>query len=510
MYRDPRVADDVFGIVGSVQAEVFQVTAVVAEGGFAVVYRAHHRGFNAEVALKCLKIPSRLQSEQKQAFLRKFREEGELLFRLSASMPPIVRPLHVGVLSSPRSDFAPFIALEWLEGESLTQVVRRRHDAGKAPLDLARAVRLLGPAARALERAHAFPTDHGIVSVTHRDFKPDNVFIAQIHGQQVVKVLDFGIGKVKSEAAQIAGQVSTGNDTIAAFTPAYGAPEQWAPDRFGQTGPWTDVWGLALTLVETLTGRQPLEGDVPAVVGACMDERRRPTPRRFGVVLPDALDALFVRALAVHPQRRFGRIGDFWDPLESAVGVHTPRFGAEPSALESVLPPPEYETTLPGIGVAVAPLLAGELVIDTGAQPIPDLELEPSFAVSGSRKRTMQQRRSELSIIGNELPLATIREVRLIEPVHTALEVDTSLPVPSRRRVSPPAPAPRPGRALLSRLAGPLRLIVLAVLLMIVDFLYLAIAGEPLSFGPARMFWISAPLAGAGLVGLIRTLLAGD
>ncbi|HLV66708.1 MAG TPA: serine/threonine protein kinase, partial [Polyangiaceae bacterium] len=72
------MAEDVFGIVGSVQAEVFRVDAVEAEGGFGVVYRAHHQGFRAEVALKCLKIPTSLTREQRVEFLRRFQAEGEL------------------------------------------------------------------------------------------------------------------------------------------------------------------------------------------------------------------------------------------------------------------------------------------------------------------------------------------------------------------------------------------------------------------------------------------------
>jgi eukaryotic-like serine/threonine-protein kinase len=506
------VADDVFRIVGSVQAEVFRVTAVVAEGGFAVVYRAHHQGFRAEVALKCLKVPTRLKSEQKATFLRKFQEEGELLFRLSALMPPIVRPLHVGVIDSPRSDFVPFIALEWLDGESLTDVVRRRRDAGKPPLDLKRAVRLLGPAARALERAHAFPAPEGTVSVIHRDMKPDNVFIAKIHGQEQVKVLDFGISKVKTEAAQIAGQVSSVQDTMSAFTPAYGSPEQWLPKRFGQTGSWTDVWGLALTLVETISGRQPLEGDMHAVLAACVDEKKRPTPRNLGIILPDAIEALFVRALAVEPQHRFAKVGEFWDPLEAAVGVQTPRFGVAVSALESILPMPmEYETTLPG-GFALGPL-AGELVIDSEAAAIPDLELETSAPAKGSNKKTMMHRRSELPLMGNEIPMSAIREVKLIEPVRTALEVDMSAPVPSRRRMVPVVsePSKLATRALMSQLGKPIRLIVLAVLLMMGDFVYTLISGQAISLGPVRIFWIAGPMAGVGLIWLLRTLIAeGD
>jgi len=115
------MAEDVFGIVGSLQAAVFRVERVVAEGGFGVVYRAHHEGFKAAVALKCLKIPGAFSADQRQAFLQKFQEEGEVLFRLSALIPSVVRPLHVGTLETSKHPFVPFIALEWLDGSRSTR-----------------------------------------------------------------------------------------------------------------------------------------------------------------------------------------------------------------------------------------------------------------------------------------------------------------------------------------------------------------------------------------------------
>lgn len=115
--------------------------------------------------------------------------------------------------------------------------------------------------------------------------------------------------------------------------------------------------------------------------------------------------------------------------------------------------------------------------------------------------------------MGNEIPLSAIREVKLIEPVRTALEVDMSVPVPSRRRMAPVVsePSKRATRAVMSQLGKPIRLIVLAVLLMMADFVYTMISGESVSLGPVRIFWIAGPMAGAGLIWLLRTLIAdGD
>jgi serine/threonine protein kinase len=320
------MAEDVFGIVGSVIAGAYHVEEVVAEGGFGVVYRAHHGGFRAPVALKLLKVPPQ-SSEQQAAFLELFRAEAELLFRLSASLPTVVRPLHVDAFTAFDGRFVPYIVLEWLEGLTLDALIKQRSRDGLPPVPLRKLVRLLTPVARALERAHNFGGPDGNVSIVHRDLKPENIFVAQVAGEEVVKILDFGIGKVKSVASQVAGRMSQDGQAPTAFTPAYGAPEQWAPKNYGQTGPWTDVWGLALCMVEVVAGRPVIDGDPTAMMGTTLDPRRRPTPRTEGVVVPDAVEDVFERALALDPRARQRDAGVFWNELVAALDVPDSEFG---------------------------------------------------------------------------------------------------------------------------------------------------------------------------------------
>lgn len=316
------MAEDVFGIVGTVVGGAFNVEAVVAEGGFAVVYRAYHGAFHAPVALKCLKVPNVGRADQKE-FLERFREEGEVLFRLSMSIPAVVRPLHVDAFETDRGVFVPYMALEWLDGETLDVQVARRVQEGRPPMSPKRVVRLLTSVARALDRAHKFPGPDGPVSIVHRDLKPDNIVIATINGEEVVKILDFGIAKVKSAVGQVAGRLSqsAGSAGAVPFTPGYAAPEQWFPKRYGQTGPWTDVWGLALTCVEAMAGKAVIDGDHAAMMGTAIDEKRRPTPRNEGVDVSDAVEKVFLKALAVDPRDRYADAGEFWDELEEALGM---------------------------------------------------------------------------------------------------------------------------------------------------------------------------------------------
>ena len=312
------MADDVFGIVGTVIAGAYHVEGVVAEGGFGVVYRAHHGGFRAPVALKLLKLPQQ-NPEQQAEFLNLFRSEAELLFRLSASLPTVVRPLHVDAFTTADGRLVPYLVLEWLEGQTLDALVRWRNSEGLPPVPLRKLVRLLTPVARALERAHNFSGPEGSVSIVHRDLKPENLFVAQVAGEEVVKILDFGIGRVKSAASQVAGRVSQDGQRPMAFTPAYAAPEQWAPRHYGQTGPWTDVWGLALCLVEVMAAHPLIEGDSATMMGIALDPLRRPTPRNEGLEVPDAVEAVFARALSLDPRARQRDVGRFWNELVAAL-----------------------------------------------------------------------------------------------------------------------------------------------------------------------------------------------
>ena len=345
---------DVFGIVGSVQAGTYRVECVVAEGGFGVVYRAFHESFRAPVALKCLKVPMQMAPEHQAEFLEKFRAEGELLFRLSAALPAVVRPLHVDAFTTPDGTFVPYMALEWLTGQTLTQFVEERAAAGLPPLAVGELFDLLGPVALALGRAHHFATDTGVVSIVHRDLKPDNLFIAVVHGERAVKILDFGIAKARSAATQMVGRQSQHKSQLVAFSPGFAAPEQWLPKRFGQTGPWTDVYSLAQTMVEVMRGRTHPEGEPGDLMTLAIDEKRRPTPRMRGLGVTDAVEAVFERALAVDPRHRYADAREFWSDLALALGAAV------------------HPTTAPPAPILVAPPVAAPAVV---AFEVPDLEV---------------------------------------------------------------------------------------------------------------------------------------
>src|SRR6516162_4296398 len=172
---------DPFGWVGHTVAGKFRVDAFVAEGGFGVVYRALHVGFNAPVALKCLKLPARLQGNDREKFLEAFLAEGRLLHQLSRSAAGIVQALDVGAEVSPSGAWTPYLALEWLEGAPLDADLADRARRGMPGRSLGEAVALLDSAAQALALVH----EQG---VAHRDLKPGNLFVADIGGKRLCKV----------------------------------------------------------------------------------------------------------------------------------------------------------------------------------------------------------------------------------------------------------------------------------------------------------------------------------
>ena len=127
-----------------------------------------------------------------------------------------------------------------------------------------------------------------------------------------MKILDFGVAKMITDNTQMKAALAKTGHNITSFTPQYGAPEQfWR--SYGATGPWTDVFALALVAVEMLAGKTALDGgDLVQLAFSAGNPENRPTPRRLGADVPDAVEAVFARALAVQPATRFARAAEFW------------------------------------------------------------------------------------------------------------------------------------------------------------------------------------------------------
>jgi formylglycine-generating enzyme required for sulfatase activity len=378
---------DPLGISGTILADKYKIGPAIGEGGFSVVYKAEHTIWQQPVAIKCFKVLANAPEDQRQGLLDGFIQEGKLMAQLSSRSAAIVQARDVGNFITPDGQWIPYMVLEWLDGKPLDVVLWEEQRAGLPPRTLKTAMSLLEPAAAALEVAH----QRGIA---HRDVKPANFFVigdprgAETH----VKVLDFGIAKVMSDhAGSVAALAHTGKD-ITSFTPNYGAPEQFSRSH-GATGPWTDVFAMALILVEILRGGQAaLDGDdFIQMAVASRDPNRRPSPRNLGVDVPDSVEQVFLKALAVSPAERFPSMGQFWSALMHSmfpdaptwqVGTGSPsgRATAQPASM------PSYPTG----GAPAAAAMTGPVGSPTG-NSIPAIDQstravpEPSRPASSGR-----------------------------------------------------------------------------------------------------------------------------
>jgi formylglycine-generating enzyme required for sulfatase activity/serine/threonine protein kinase len=323
---------DTLRLVGRTIADKYAVESVVGEGGFATVYRATHLLWKRPVALKVFKSLGEVSDKDRQKLLDEFIQEGALLADLSARTAAIVQARDIAMLATDNGQFIPYMVLEWLEGATLEAVLAQEKAQGLPFRTLSQIVALIEPAAEALALAHR-------KGIAHRDVKPGNLFIlGDPRGEATIKLLDFGIAKVVSDAQKMAGSFTKTGGQVTSFTIAYGAPEQFSRTH-GSTGPWTDVFALALVMVEAMTGRDPLEGDdfVQLAVASANPERR-PTPRTFGIVAGDAVESVFLKALAVKPVDRFQTAGDFWNALRQALKMEPMRLATDrqaPAALSS-------------------------------------------------------------------------------------------------------------------------------------------------------------------------------
>jgi serine/threonine protein kinase len=307
--------EDPFGWIGQTLESKYAVEELVGEGGFAVVYRGHHKGFDDKVAIKCLKIPRKLEGPDREQFLQSFLAEGKLLHKLSKTDAGIVQALDVGAATSPNGSWTPFIVLEWLEGGTLEEELRKRRREGLPPRSLTDALKLLEPAARALGTAHA-------LGIAHRDVKPANLFVVETQGsaKRTIKVVDFGIAKVLAESTDLVRAHEATGASIQAFTPRYAAPEQF-DRRFGATGPWTDVFALALIVVEVVAGKSAMDGDTAQLFVASSNIQHRPTLAAHGINEGAGVEEVLKRALAVDTKERYQSTTEFWAALTEAAAT---------------------------------------------------------------------------------------------------------------------------------------------------------------------------------------------
>jgi eukaryotic-like serine/threonine-protein kinase len=246
----------------------YRLERPLGHGGMASVYLAHDSELDRPVAVKLLAENAAGDDGLRERFVR----EARLAARLS-------HPNVVSVFDAGEDEGRPYIVMEHVAGETLSELIGRR---GRLPPEEARALAL--QAAHGLAHAHA----SGLV---HRDIKPQNLLL---RADGTLKIADFGIAR----AAE--GTALTQAGTVLG-TAAYLAPEQGLGE---QTTPASDIYSLGAVLYELLTGRPPYEFDSLADLAEKQKRHAIPPVRELAPDVPRELEDVVMRCLARNPDYR--------------------------------------------------------------------------------------------------------------------------------------------------------------------------------------------------------------
>jgi eukaryotic-like serine/threonine-protein kinase len=306
--------------IGSLIKDKWTLDRLLGVGGMACVYAATHRN-KKRAAVKMLHPEYSTDPEIRERFLR----EGYLANSVG----------HRGVVTVDDDDVAEdgsaFIVMELLDGETLEQRWRRKEH--RLPLEevLAVADQVLD----ALAAAH----DKGVV---HRDLKPENLFLTR---DGVVKLLDFGVGRVK----ELNGAVTSTLSGATMGTPAFMAPEQ-ARGRWDEVDEQTDLWGLGATLFTLLTGEYVHEAQTVNETLALAVTQPARSVMTLRADLPERAGALIDRALSYAKSERFPDAR----AMQAEVRLVYAQLSGQDVALAPQLSVPDAELTPPPISAAAA------------------------------------------------------------------------------------------------------------------------------------------------------------
>jgi tRNA A-37 threonylcarbamoyl transferase component Bud32 len=300
-------------LAGTVLEGAYRLVRLMGEGGMGAVYEAIQLRLNKRVAVKLMAR----ELAQNQEALARFHREAEITSQLGH--PHLVNVIDFGTAETGE----PYLVMEYLEGEDLEHRL-----LAEGCLSIEAAVHITKQVASALGAAHAR-------DIVHRDLKPANIFLVQVPGEpDFVKVLDFGISKVKAARAKLT------RATAVIGTPNYMSPEQ-AAGRVEETDHRADQWALACIVWEMLAGRTPFIADDVSPLFYQITTLDPPSLSKLVPELPAEVDGVLKRALAKTPADRFASMREFSRAFEEAgLGrpadlTPTPVNGSDPWAVRT-------------------------------------------------------------------------------------------------------------------------------------------------------------------------------
>jgi serine/threonine protein kinase len=293
----------------------YRALSLIGEGGMGTVYLAEHPDIGRRVAVKVLLPELSANKQLLQRFLNEARAANAI------HHPNIIEILDSG--TTPEG--VPYLVMELLEGETVSSRLRRL-----GPFSIPAALELAYQAASAVGAAHR----KGIV---HRDLKPDNLFIIPDPSEPTrerIKVLDFGIAKLLTVPQGDALRTRTG--TLMG-TPVYMSPEQCRGTR--EVDHRSDVYSMGVILFEMVCGRPPFYSQGFGELVNLHLNAPPPPPRTIKPDVPEAVEAIILRALAKAPEQRFASMEELQQAIKAASdGTFTVRGVSRPELLGGTLP----------------------------------------------------------------------------------------------------------------------------------------------------------------------------
>jgi eukaryotic-like serine/threonine-protein kinase len=381
-------------LIGATLAGRYEIVRRIGEGGMGAVYEARHAVIGKRVAVKVLLEKFLTKSD----FVARLLQEARLAS--SIGHENIVDVTDFGTTDDGRS----FVVMEFLDGEALSQLIMR-----EAPLPVERSLRIARQVASALGAAHA-------KGIYHRDVKPENVYLVRRGEADFVKVVDFGISKaVKQGGNEEGGDAYRLTHTgLLLGTPLYMSPEQARGDE--DLDHRVDIWALGVMMYECLTGEVPFRANnYLGIISQVLTHTAAPPSKvRPELGIPDAVEAVVMRAMAKDRTQRYGAMADLERDLERLLAgdqnVGLPLVGEGSAAGRAPAPPPRrwhlgvVAVLALGIGVSLAlsrPPVAPQpaapaATAPSGAHPAPASAnapiAPPAAAERGPSERSLTER----------------------------------------------------------------------------------------------------------------------
>ena len=278
----------------------YRIVRVLGEGGMGAVYEAEHLVTGRRVALKVI-VAHLLVKET--GVIARFQREARASGAIDSQY--VVQVLDSGVDGDTAN---PYLVMEYLAGEDLSQLIRR---VGVLPPDLA--LRITAQACLGLQRAH----DAGII---HRDIKSANTFLARRdNGEVIVKLLDFGIAKVRVDPLSESGDHKLTRTGSLIGSPLYMSPEQ--ARGLKELDERADIWSLGVALYESLTGNTPNAHceSIGNLIFTLFSEDAEAIQNRAPWVQPDVA-AVVHKALAREPSQRYASASEMYAAIVAITG----------------------------------------------------------------------------------------------------------------------------------------------------------------------------------------------